>query len=147
MNSAKIKQLFQVSLHPTFASVTILILRLVVGWAFIQHGWGKIQTPFNWMPAEAPVPGFLQFLAAFSEFGGGIALILGLLTPLACLGIAITMAVATSMHAFTLGDPFVNLTGGRSFEPALIYLTIALVMMSVGPGQFSMDRKIFGLKK
>jgi putative oxidoreductase len=45
-----------------------------------------------------------------------------------------------------MGDPFVNLTGGRSFELATAYLLIALVLLVAGPGRFSLDRTIFGLK-
>src|SRR5207245_5587211 len=91
-------------LYPPFlrgrGAVGLLVLRLVTGAAFILHGWPKIQNAFHWMdPADgpAPVPGFLQALAALSEFGGGIALILGFLTPLAALGIACTMITAISM--------------------------------------------------
>lgn len=136
---------FKTPAHSTFGSVALLLLRLVVGIAFLYHGWGKIQSPFSWMPPEAPIPGFLQFLAAISEFGGGLALILGLLTPLAMVGLTITMAVATMMHAFVMKDPFVNTTGqGGSFEPALGYLVIAILVLAMGPGKFSADNKIFG---
>ena len=96
------------------------------------------------MGPEAPVPGILQALAALSEFGGGLAWILGLLTPLASLGIAITMAVAFSLHAVVQGDPFVSATGGPSYELAAIYFCIALLLMAAGPGRVSLDRKIFG---
>ncbi len=140
----KCKSCFKVLALPSCASTALLILRLVAGAAFILHGWGKMQSPFSWMPPEAPVPGFLQFLAAFSEFGGGIAWVLGLLTPLASLGLAITMAVATSMHAFVMHDPFVSSTGGSTFELPLCYFTVALVLWMVGPGKFSLDAKIFG---
>src|ERR1044071_3379761 len=64
-------------------AIGLLLIRLVVGSAFMLHGWGKIQHPFSWMGPESPVPGFFQLLAAISEFGGGLAWILGLLTPLA----------------------------------------------------------------
>ncbi len=128
-------------------SMALLLLRLVVGLAFVFHGWGKIQNPFGWMPPDAPIPGFFQFLAALSEFGGGIAWILGLLTPLASLGIGITMAVATSMHMFVMKDPFVNLTGGHSYEIALVYLVIAILILTLGPGKFSLDAKIFGQRR
>ena len=73
-------------LFPQFISgagtVALLLLRLTTGTAFIFHGWPKIQNATGWMGEHAPVPGFMQALAAASEFGGGIALILGLLTPL-----------------------------------------------------------------
>ncbi len=125
-------------------SAALLFLRLVVGIAFMYHGWGKIQAPFSWMPPDAGIPGFFQFLAAISEFGGGIALVLGLLIPLAMLGLGITMAVATSMHAFVMKDPFVNPTGGSSYELALVFLAIAVLIGVMGPGKYSVDAKIFG---
>ncbi len=146
MNQAEMKACLRPQSYSNFQSAALLLLRLVVGTAFLYHGWGKIQHPFGWMPAEAPVPGFFQFLAAISEFGGGMALILGLLVPLATLGIGFTMAVAVCMHAFVMKDPFVNMTGGSSFEPALGYLTIAILIFAMGPGKFSLDAKIFGKK-
>ena len=141
----KITTFFKTPSHSNFGSIALLLLRLVVGIAFILHGWGKIQSPFGWMPAGAPVPGFLQFLAAISEFGGGIALVLGLLVPLASLGLIVTMAVATSMHAFAFHDPFVASGPGQSsFEPALGYLVISILILAMGPGKLSLDNKIFG---
>lgn len=124
-------------------SVTLLVLRLIGGTAFILHGWGKIQNPFGWMGEASAVPGIFQFLAALSEFGGGIAWILGLVMPLASLGLFFTMVVATLMHAVLKGDPFVN-PGGPSYELALVYLGIALVFLAMGPGKLSVDAKLFG---
>lgn len=117
----------------TRVSTALFILRLIVGIAFIMHGSGKIISPFSWMGPDAPVPGVLQGLAALAEFGGGIALLLGLLTPLASLGLISTMVVATSHH-FSKGDGFV---GG--YELAVVYLVIAVVLLLVGPGKFSVD--------
>ncbi len=137
----KIKCFMQPYVLPKCASTGLLIVRLVVGIAMIMHGWGKIQSPFSWMGADAPVPGVLQLLAAISEFGGGIALVLGLLTSLAMVGMAITMAVAVYTHAVVKGDPFV---GG--YELAAVYMVIALMFIAVGPGKYSVDHKIFGDK-
>ena len=114
-------------------SVGLLVLRIVTGVGFILHGSGKIVQPFAWMPPGAPVPGFLQFLAALSEFGGGIALLLGLLTPLASLGLMITMAVAAFFH-ISKGDGFV-----QGYELALVYFAISLLFFLAGPGRFSVD--------
>jgi putative oxidoreductase len=127
-------------------SAGLLVLRLVVGLAFAFHGYGKIQAPFSWMGPNANVPGVLQALAAVSEFGGGMAWILGLLTPLASFGLACTMTVAVWMHANVLHDPFVSMQGGRSYELAAVYLCVAALLLSAGPGRFSVDRFVFGEK-
>jgi putative oxidoreductase len=124
--------------------VGLLLLRLVVGLAFMFHGWGKIQAPFSWMGPDAGVPGFLQALAALSEFGGGLFWILGVLTALASLGIAFTMAFAVYFHAVINGDPFVAMGPGQgSYELALVYLVVAILLLAAGPGRFSVDNKIF----
>ncbi len=124
-------------------SVGLVILRVTVGMAFIFHGWGKIQTPTHWMPAEAPIPGPLQAAAAVAEFGGGIGLILGLLTPLACLGIAGTMAFAIVMVHIRSGHLFVDPKGGPSWELAAAYLASVILILLIGPGRFSLDAFLF----
>jgi putative oxidoreductase len=132
---------------PARASLGLLVLRIAAGLAFMFHGWGKIQTPMSWMGPDATVPGAMQALAALSEFGGGLAWILGLLTPLASFGLACTMGFAVNFHAFTRGDPFVAQGPGQAaFEPALVYLCLALMLLLAGPGRFSADRALFGEK-
>jgi putative oxidoreductase len=125
----------------------LLVLRLVVGAAFILHGWGKIQNPMHWMDgfSESPPPGVLQAAAAVAEFGGGIALILGLLTPLASLGIIGTMCGALFLVHIPHGDSFVNPRGG-SYELAAVYLAAGLLFLCAGPGKLSADACLFGGK-
>lgn len=123
------------------AAVGLLLLRLYAGLALMQHGKGKIANPFHWMDgAPSHPPGLLQALAALSEFGGGLALALGLLTPVACFGVACTMAFATYVHV-AKGDPFVA-HGGGSYEPALGYLVKAVLLALAGPGAYSLDALI-----
>jgi putative oxidoreductase len=130
--------------RPTiFADGALLLIRAIAGLGMMFHGWPKIQDPFGWMGPDGFAPAPLQALAALSEFGGGLAWILGLLTPLAALGIAATMAVAFSYHAFLRGDPFVAAGGGPAFELAALYLCIALLLIAIGPGRFSADRVLF----
>lgn len=124
-------------------SVAFLLLRLAMGAAFIFHGWPKIQNPMGWMGPDAAVPAIFQGLAALAEFGGGIALILGLLTRLASLGIGTNMAVALGLVHLPHGDPFVNPAGGQSFELAAIYLACAVLFFLLGPGRFSVDAVLF----
>ena len=137
-------RLFQPLRLSARVSAGLLVLRLVAGLAFVIHGYGKIQNPLGWMGPNAGFPGFLQALAAVSEFGGGLAWMLGLLTPLASFGLACTMTVAIWMHAAVLHDPFVALQGGRSWELAGVYLCVAVLFLLAGPGRFSLDRVAFG---
>jgi putative oxidoreductase len=137
-------------IYPEFVrgrgAVGLLLIRATTGAAFILHGWPKIQNATGWM-GDAPVPGFLQALAAASEFGGGIALILGLLTPLASLGIAGTMVGALGMAHLPKGHPFVGpptLPSGESAEASAVYLAIAVGLLLVGPGMLSLDGLLFG---
>lgn len=127
---------FDLSTSSSRVSTGLFLLRLVTGIAFILHGAPKIASPFAWMPTEAGIPGFLQALAALAEFGGGIALVIGLLVPLASIGLVLTMAVAVFFHA-AKGDGFV-----QGYELALVYLVISLLLFLAGPGKFSLDHVI-----
>ena len=138
------RHLFYCDTTGWLGSVGLLGLRLVMGAAFMFHGWPKIQNPLAWMGPEAPVPAILQALAALAEFGGGMALIVGLLNRLACLGVATNMIVALGMVHLPHGDPFVSKAGGRSFELAAIYLTCTVLFLLLGPGRYSLDALLFG---
>jgi putative oxidoreductase len=137
--------LFRPFPHGRRASLGLLLLRLVAGLAFMLHGWPKIQRPFSWMGPDSAMPGMLQALAAVSEFGGGLAWVLGLLVPLASFGLACTMGVATWTHAAVRGDPFVG--KGGSYELALVYLALALLLLLAGPGRYALDAVLFGRAK
>ena len=140
------KHLHAVVPHSSAGSVALLLIRVVAGLAFMFHGWGKIQNPFGWMGPDAFAPGIFQALAAFSEFAGGLAWILGLLFPLASFGMFCTMTVATYLHAVMKGDPFVS-TGGAAYELAALYLVLSLLFLAMGPGRFSIDRQFFGERR
>lgn len=127
-------------------AVGLLFLRIFAGLAMAYHGWPKMQSPFTWMGANAPVPGVLQALAAISEFGGGLALAFGFLTPLACLGIMSTMFVAT-MVTMQGGKPLIAAKGGPSAELSALHFMAALAILLTGPGILSLDALIFGQNK
>lgn len=135
--------------HPRYyfdgpSAVGLLILRLFLGSALVIHGFQKIQSPggfFGWMGPD--VPGFLQGLATFSEFFGGLAIIVGLLTHLACVGVMSTMFVAV-LSTLTSGKSpvyFVKPPGasGAALESAAGYFICVLVIFLVGPGLISLD--------
>ena len=131
---------------PAGVEVALLLVRLVVGIAFMYHGYGKIQHPMTWMGPQSTYPGIFQALSAISEFIGGAALALGLLTRIAAFGIICNMSVAVHLHMVKLGDPFVNATGGGSYELALVYLVIGVLFLFAGPGRISLDKLIFWKK-
>jgi putative oxidoreductase len=135
-------------LYPPFAtgrlSVGLLVIRVLAGVAMTFHGWKKIQDPLHWMDGSAsPAIGPLQALAAISEFGGGIGLALGLLTPLCCLGIISTMTVAMYTH-IARGDAFV---GKPSWELAALHASVAAGVLFAGPGRWSADFLLVGRRR
>lgn len=122
-------------------SVGLLVVRVLAGWAMVLHGLPKMSNPLHWMDrAPNPAPSLLQGAAAASEFFGGVGLALGLATPLCALGIGCTMAVAAYTH-LAKGDPFVA-KGGPSYEPALQYLALMVLISLAGPGDLSLDAVI-----
>jgi putative oxidoreductase len=124
-------------------STGLFLLRLVMGAAFVIHGWSKIQNPLGWMGPGAAMPGALQALAALAEFGGGMALISGLLTRIASLGIGTVMVVALATVHLKLGQPFVSKSGGPSYELPAVYLACAMLFLLLGPGHISLDALLF----
>lgn len=128
--------------QPPRASAGLLLLRIIIGLAFMLHGWPKIQHFPGWMGPGGFAPIWLQGIVAIVEFGGGIALILGFLTPLVAIGIIADMTVAILKVHLPAGGHFV---GGRgSFEIPLFYLVAMVAFLLAGPGRYSIDAALAG---
>src|SRR5947208_16079620 len=128
-------------------SYGLLLLRVVVGGTMFSHGAQKL---FGWFggPGLRGTAGFfeslgwrlplaLAFLAGLAETSG-VAFALGLLTPLAALGIAVVMLSAIFVVHWRNG--FFNGNGGLEFP--LTLATVAVAVAATGPGRFSIDRLI-----
>jgi len=137
----------------TAGQAALLVLRVFVGICFIRHGWPKLRNLGTWA-AAMKTPKWLCFLSAASMFGAGIALLPGLLTPLAALAILVSMAYATVLEIlsgfpFIAPDPYQIPAGDYagpmgvgeppSWEKAAMYVVMCLVLIACGGGLFSLD--------
>ena len=122
-----------------FQSFGALVLRLVLGVIMVRHGYDKIIPTgalynFAHMVTRLHLPIWLGYVAAFTEFFGGILLIIGLLTRLAALMTAVDMAVAIfKIHLHG------GIMGPNSFALPLALFAIALMLVFTGCGMLGLD--------
>lgn len=125
----------------TRLNAALALLRVVTGVVFIAHGGQKI---FTWtLPGvtEAfagmgiPLAGVTAPLVSLLEFFGGMALVLGLFTPVVAAGLAAVMVGAIVMVHLPAGF---FLPDGIEFTLTLFATSVALAL--AGPGEYSVDR-------
>lgn len=128
--------------------IGVLIIRLVLGIAMLYSGWPKVIPPGGFhnhntfsavdhlchFVVSLGLPYWLGYVSAFTEFFGGILLILGLLTRFAAFLVAGNMLVAIL---------YVNIHHGYTGSQYSVALAaIALMLLVSGPGKLALDRKI-----
>jgi putative oxidoreductase len=116
-------------------NAAMLLLRLVLGFLMISHGYDKLvhfatyQTKFmNFLGLGQTVS---LALVVFAEFFCSIFLILGLFTRLSAIPLIVAMGIALfkAHNADFFGDG----------EQASLYLGCYLVLVILGPGRISVD--------
>lgn len=121
---------------------TYVLLRIVVGVLFMQHGGQKLYGWFGGVggPPGATVPlNSLMGVAGMLEFYGGLAIAIGLLTRPVAFLLAGEMAVAYFMSHFPRGFWPLQNRG----EAAALYSFIFLFFSAHGAGGFSVDSLLF----
>lgn len=123
----------------------LAILRVVVGIVFVAHGaqklfdWGLGGTAEAFAGMGVPLASITGPVVAFVELFAGAALILGLFTRWAAVGVGLVMAGAIT---------FVHLPNGffapMGFEYPLTVLAAATLFVVAGPGAYSVDAKRAG---
>lgn len=121
--------------HSTVQSAILLAARIMFGFLFMSHGiakWLLFKEITETFPDPIGIGGTMSFwLVLFAEIICSFGFMLGALFRLCLIPMIFTMCVAVFViHA---GDPLMTV------EPALMYLTIFVLMYISGPGRFSID--------
>lgn len=148
----------------SYVNAGLLVLRVGAGVALVAHGYPKLfggngkkapdilnrlygknfpaaverGGPENFSTAlerlQVPFPRTAAYLAGWAEFGGGVALILGLATKLVTTAILINMSVAIRKAHWENG-----FFGQGGYELASLFAVVAGAIWMTGPGKISLD--------
>jgi putative oxidoreductase len=125
--------------------LTLLLLRCGLALVFVYHGYPKLfgdSARFVESFQAIGLPAYFVYVAGAIELFGGVALALGLLTPIAALLLFLDMGAA--MWKYNLSE---GIYAVREYELPLILGLASLVMAATGGGPISLDRLIFSRKQ
>ena len=125
--------------------IALMILRAGLGMMIFVHGYnkafrgGKLAGTGRWFESMGMRPGKVHAtLAAGTEMGVGVLLVLGLLTQLAAAGLIALMVVAFwTVHR----DKGFMITG-EGWEYVALIAVMSLVTAILGPGRISLDAEL-----
>ena len=125
--------------------LALLILRAALGMMIFVHGYnkvfrgGKLAGTGRWFESMGMRPGKVHAtLAAGTEMGVGVLLVVGLLTQLAAAGLIALMVVAFwTVHR----DKGFMITG-EGWEYVALIATMSMVAAILGPGRMSLDAEL-----
>lgn len=125
-------------------TIAPLPLRLMLGIAFIYHGYPKLfdgqeRAGFVEMLGGlgVPLPEVMGWVVGIVEFGGGIALLLGAATLVATSLLIIQQLGAMFLVHWPNGFAFTNEPPG--IEVNLLFIAMLLALLLGGAGAFSVD--------
>jgi putative oxidoreductase len=125
----------------------VLLLRLVVGFTLLYHGWGKVFPAgiahgfsmagidrFCHFVSTLGLPSWMGYLTIFTEVVGGACLMVGLLVRLFALFTAINISFAIILVT--------SHKGYNGAEYTIAILAMAIMLLLAGPGRLALDRRI-----
>ncbi|HYZ84926.1 MAG TPA: DoxX family protein [Bryobacteraceae bacterium] len=134
-------------------SVLPLILRLTLGIIMFAHGAQKVlgwfggsgyEATYNMFTQGLGLPPVLAVLAIYTEFLGGLGLIIGLFARIAATGIFGLMVGAVLLVHLPNGL-FMNWAGnqqGEGYEYHLLAMAVSLAIIWMGAGALSIDHAL-----
>jgi uncharacterized membrane protein YphA (DoxX/SURF4 family) len=137
-----------------WTDIALTLNRIAVGSFFMHSGYHKL---FN---AErhrtfvdelkslgVPALGFNQWWVPSVEFSAGVAVLIGLLAPLAALGLLVIAMATSGRQRIKLYNPIDR--GDRVddwlYLPETLYAFMLIIIVSAGAGPYSLDALILGL--
>jgi putative oxidoreductase len=127
----------------------LAILRIVLGIAMLVHGWSKLSggvdnvTGFFGGMLRIPAPGLMAWVVTIVELVGGILLVVGFLTQIAGILIALDMLGAILFAYLLRGAPFIE-NGAITWEKEAVFAAAALCIVLAGPGAWAVEDAVAG---
>jgi putative oxidoreductase len=128
-------------------------LRLIVGYGFMEHGFAKLSRgpdafPIILQALGVPAPHLMGWLTIAVEIIGGLAVLLGVLVPLASVPMAAVLLVAIVTVHLPYGFSSIKLQavtaagaqfGPPGFETDLLYLACLTALVLGGSGPLAIE--------
>ena len=121
----------------------LAILRVVLGIAMAVHGWSKLSGGVDNVAGffgmlGIPAPGLMAWVVTIVELVGGILLVVGFLSQIAGILIALDMLGAILFAFLLRGTPVIE-NGEISWEREAVFAAAGLCIALAGPGAWSVD--------
>jgi len=137
----------------TSTGIVSFLVRLVVGFGFIQHGLAKVFNGPDRFAATlsglgVPAPALMSWVTIVAELGCGFAVFIGAFVSLMCIPMAIILIVAMLYVHLPFGFSSIKLQavtadgikfGPPGYEVILLYLVCLIVLVILGAGPLSVD--------
>ncbi len=116
-----------------------LLMRLYFGYFWVETGWGKLQNldafTQHFVEWGIPYPHLSAVLSGYTEWIGGILIMIGLLTRLVSIPLLFNMLVAVVQVKW----PEIDGINGFVETDEVLYMFIFFWLLMAGPGRVSLD--------